>query len=277
MLYSGSFAGAEDDLELVGCGFRSRELIHRFTLTEAADVSVVTSGGTTYLQSAIATTCPTSMPLLCAGGAPARNRARGLLPGDYYVIVEATRAGGYSVQVDATSPPVASGATRAADTADAAATEADAHIAGASVANTKGVWIQGGATLNAGGGFIDIAGRGGNNDYNYGVYDSRIHHKHPDRLDADPWHFLFLVNPVSRAVLMTSVTAPPLGKFLSRAAYKTAETVGALHPRLERLAIAGATLSYGLEYFRGVREEAGSLRKSLRDLGAHAVKHFTKT
>jgi glycosyltransferase involved in cell wall biosynthesis len=114
-------------------------------------------------------------------------------------------------------------------------------------------------------------------NYNYGVYDSRIHHKHPDRLDADPWHFLFLVNPVSRAVLMTSVTAPPLGKFLSRAAYKTAETVGALHPRLERLAIAGATLSYGLEYFRGVREEAGSLRKSLRDLGAHAVKHFTKT
>jgi hypothetical protein len=106
MLYSGSFAGAEDDLELVGCGFRSRELIHRFTLTEAADVSVVTSGGTTYLQSAIATTCPTSMPLLCAGGVPARNRARGLLPGDYYVIVEATRAGGYSVQVDATSPPV---------------------------------------------------------------------------------------------------------------------------------------------------------------------------
>lgn len=113
-------------------------------------------------------------------------------------------------------------------------------------------------------------------NYNYGVYDSRIHHKHPDRLDADPWHFLFLVNPVSRAVLMTSVTAPPLGKFLARAAYKTAETVGALHPKLERVALAGATLSYGLEYFRGVREEAGSLRKSLRDLGAHAVKHFTK-
>lgn len=41
--------------------------------------------------------------------------------------------------------------------------------AGSSVANTKGVWIQG-ATLDAGGANIDIAGRGGNSDYNYGIY-----------------------------------------------------------------------------------------------------------
>lgn len=115
-------------------------------------------------------------------------------------------------------------------------------------------------------------------NYNYGVYDSRIHHKHPDRLDADPWHFLFLVNPVSRALLLTAVAAPPVGRLLSRTAYLAAQAVDkarALHPAFERVAIAGATLTYGLEYFRGVREEAGSLRKALKDLGTHSWNAFT--
>ncbi len=116
-------------------------------------------------------------------------------------------------------------------------------------------------------------------NFNYGVYDSRISHKHPDRPDADPWHFLFLVNPVSRGLLLAAVAAPPIGKFLSRAAYKAAETVDkarALHPAFERAAIAGATLTYGLEYFRGVRKEAGSLSNALKDLGTHTWKHFTQ-
>ena len=116
-------------------------------------------------------------------------------------------------------------------------------------------------------------------NYNYGVYDSRIHRKHPDRLDADPWHFLFLVNPVSRGLLLAAVASPPVGKLLSQAAYKAAETVDrgrALHPAFERVAIAGATLTYGLEYFRGVREEAGSLRNALKELGRHAWKHFMR-
>lgn len=115
-------------------------------------------------------------------------------------------------------------------------------------------------------------------NYNYGVYDSRIHQKHPDQLDADPWHFLFLVNPVSRGLLLAAVAAPPVGKLLSRAAYKAAETVDkarSLHPAFERVALAGATLTYGLEYFRGVREEAGSLGNALRDLGSHGWKAFT--
>ncbi|MDP2275811.1 MAG: glycosyltransferase [Archangium sp.] len=115
-------------------------------------------------------------------------------------------------------------------------------------------------------------------NYNYGIFDSRIHHKHPDRLDADPWHFLFLVNPISRGLLLAAVTAPPVGKLLSRAAYKAAETVDKVrdvHPAFARVAIAGATLSYGLEYFRGVREEAGSLSNALKDLGSHSWKALT--
>lgn len=117
-------------------------------------------------------------------------------------------------------------------------------------------------------------------NYNYGVYDSRISHKHPDRLDADPWHFLFLVNPVSRGLLLTAVAAPPVGRLLSRAAYKAAETVDKVrdvHPAFERAAIAGATLTYGLEYFRGVREEAGSLTNALKDLGTHGWKRLTSS
>ncbi|MFO0596799.1 MAG: glycosyltransferase [Myxococcaceae bacterium] len=116
-------------------------------------------------------------------------------------------------------------------------------------------------------------------NFNYGVYDSRIHVRHPDRVDTDPWHFWFLVNPVSRAVLMTSVASPRLGATLSKLAYHSAEAFDRARgvvPLAGRVAIAGATLSYGLEYFRGVRTEAGSLRKALGDLGAHTFKRLTK-
>lgn len=110
----------------------------------------------------------------------------------------------------------------------------------------------------------------------YGVYDSRIHKKHPELVDADPWHFLYLVNPVSSGLLMLSAAAPTVGEKLSRAAYGLADALDkgrALHPAIERAAIAGATLSYGLDYFRGVREEAGSLKKAVLDFVAHTRAH----
>jgi len=116
-------------------------------------------------------------------------------------------------------------------------------------------------------------------NFRYGIYDSRIHHKHPEVVDADPWHFFFLVNPVSRALLLVSASAPSVGKTLSRAAYAVAEQLDArreLHPVLGRAAVAGATLSYGLEYFRGVREEAGSLPKTWRDLARHTAAHLKR-
>jgi GT2 family glycosyltransferase len=115
-------------------------------------------------------------------------------------------------------------------------------------------------------------------NFNYGVYDSRIHHKHPELISSDPWYFLSLVNPVSGALLFAAATAPQLGFVLARAAYKTAEVVdGArtVHPFFGKVALAGATLSYGLEYFRGVRNEAGSLRQTLKDLTAYLQKKAT--
>lgn len=114
-------------------------------------------------------------------------------------------------------------------------------------------------------------------NFQYGIYDSRIHRKHPGLIDADPWHFLFLVNPVSRGLLLLSAAAPSVGGVLSRAAYELADALDSQHkvsPALEKAAIAGATLSYGLDYFRGVREEAGSMRKAAQGLLQHVVTVF---
>jgi glycosyltransferase involved in cell wall biosynthesis len=101
----------------------------------------------------------------------------------------------------------------------------------------------------------------------YGVFDARISKKHPDVAIADPWHFLFIVNPVSRGLLMGAVAAPGLAKHVSRLAYRSAELLDARG--WTGPALAGATLCYGLEYFRGVRGEAGSLRESVRGLRRH--------
>jgi glycosyltransferase involved in cell wall biosynthesis len=104
----------------------------------------------------------------------------------------------------------------------------------------------------------------------YGVYDSRIARRHPDVPIADPWAFLFQVNPVSRPLVVAAVVLPRLGRVLSRAAMRAAialDRAGAA-----RAAIAGATLTYGLEYFRGVREEAGSLRGAARGLRGYVRK-----
>lgn len=116
-------------------------------------------------------------------------------------------------------------------------------------------------------------------NFNYGLCDARISHKHPQRLDADPWDFLFLVNPISRPLLLAAVAVPPLGFALSRAAYSVAELVDRgrkVHPLFERVALAGATLSYGLEYFRGVRKASGSLPRAVQGLGQHALKRLTR-
>jgi hypothetical protein len=40
----------------------------------------------------------------------------------------------------------------------------------------------------------------------------------------------------------------------------------------EKPALLGTTLAYGLEYFRGMRSDAGSLRQSARDLMGYMKK-----
>ena len=101
----------------------------------------------------------------------------------------------------------------------------------------------------------------------YAVADSRMAAKHGDPRDLNPWRFLFLVNPVSRPMLIASVRAPRFMRGVARTVMGLAEGLARL--RLERAAIAGTTLAYGMCYFTGVREAAGSWRVALAGLRRH--------
>lgn len=106
--------------------------------------------------------------------------------------------------------------------------------------------------------------------FNYGVYDLRIAKKHPDLEIADPWRFVWLVNPISRPLLLLAAAAPGPTKHLSTLAHKAASVAD--QRGLARVALAGVTLTYGLEYFRGVRREASSLAETAKDFLAYANK-----
>jgi glycosyltransferase involved in cell wall biosynthesis len=104
----------------------------------------------------------------------------------------------------------------------------------------------------------------------YGRCDSTIADKHDLLEYVDPWNFLFAVNPVSRPLLLLATAAPRAGERLAR----TAMTLSELLDRagISSLAISGTTLVYGLEYFIGMREHAGSLRGSVRNLRRYLSK-----
>jgi hypothetical protein len=100
--------------------------------------------------------------------------------------------------------------------------------------------------------------------YNYGVYDSRINEKHPAVDNSNPWRFFFLVSPISRPFLVVTTLVPEVGKHLARGVMQLSQWLDARG--LESVALKGTTLVYGLEYFRGMRTEAGSLRRSGKKL-----------
>ncbi len=100
--------------------------------------------------------------------------------------------------------------------------------------------------------------------YNYGVYDLRIHHKHPEIEIANPWRFLFLVSPLSRPALLLTTALPQFGTAAAPRLMKVADWLD--KRGLTSTALRATTLVYGLEYFSGMREEAGPLKQSLRDL-----------
>ena len=101
----------------------------------------------------------------------------------------------------------------------------------------------------------------------YGVNDLQIAHKHPEVLFADPWRYLWLVHPLSRLPLLASVFAPWLARPLARLGMQLA--LGLDRLGAHRAAIAGTTVVYGVEYFRGVRHQAGSLRQAVAGLRRH--------
>lgn len=107
-------------------------------------------------------------------------------------------------------------------------------------------------------------------NFRYGGCDLRIARKHPALESADPWRFFFMIHPISRVLVALSLAAPSAGARLSRLAIRAAMALDAVGA--ERAALAGATVSYGLEYFRGMRSEAGSMGTALRGLGAYLGK-----
>ena len=107
--------------------------------------------------------------------------------------------------------------------------------------------------------------------YNYGVYDRRIAQKHPDVELADPWRFFFLISPLSRPLMLVPLTLPVAGEKFSRLVIQTAIASDKLG--LKKLAVLGTTLTYGLEYFRGMRSDAGSFGQAVRDMRGYVRKH----
>ncbi|MFN0064052.1 MAG: exopolysaccharide biosynthesis glycosyltransferase EpsD [Myxococcaceae bacterium] len=102
----------------------------------------------------------------------------------------------------------------------------------------------------------------------YGVFDSKIRDLHPDLPQADPWRFVFRLPFPARPLLFGAATFPTLSRAISWtlcACVVVADAVGA-----EKLAFAGASVVYQMEYYRGVRSEAGSLRKALADFQRYA-------
>lgn len=106
--------------------------------------------------------------------------------------------------------------------------------------------------------------------YRYGINDRCIGWKHRDVAGADPWRFLDLMSPFARPLLLTSAFLPRLGFVLARVGMAMAMLLDRLG--LERPAIVGTTVVYGMEYFRGVRHALGSLGGTFRDLRAYRAR-----
>lgn len=92
----------------------------------------------------------------------------------------------------------------------------------------------------------------------HGKLEPAIARKHPRMAHADPWRFAFSLPTAGRILCAPGVVAPRLGEWLAVATFKAAETVDRLG--FERAALRATGLVFGMEYFRGMREEAGSLR-----------------
>ena len=98
-----------------------------------------------------------------------------------------------------------------------------------------------------------------------GLYQTKVARKHPDHPEASPWRHLPNLNPVSRPFMALSLAAPGATSLLANAAIRTAAAFDKVG--LEPVAIAGATFVYGIQYYRGVRQETGGVMDVAREYG----------
>ncbi len=104
--------------------------------------------------------------------------------------------------------------------------------------------------------------------FDYGIYDLRISAKHPEEESANPFSYLWLVHPVSRPLLVMAMAAPRGAGVAARGVMRAAKALDALG--FERSALRACTFVFGLEYFRGVRAECGTLGATMRRAAAYA-------
>jgi serine acetyltransferase/GT2 family glycosyltransferase len=98
-----------------------------------------------------------------------------------------------------------------------------------------------------------------------GVYQTKLARKHPDVPQSSPWRFLPMMNPLKRPFMTIGLAAPGVAGLLSRAAVGTATAFDRVG--LEPIALAGMTFVYGMQYYRGVREELGGYDEVRRQYG----------
>lgn len=99
--------------------------------------------------------------------------------------------------------------------------------------------------------------------YRDGVYQAKVSRKHPDHPESSPWRHLPNLNPVSRPFMALSLAAPAATRLVAGAAIRTAAAFDKVG--LEPVAIAGATFVYGIQYYRGVRQETGGVMDVARE------------
>jgi serine acetyltransferase/GT2 family glycosyltransferase len=96
-----------------------------------------------------------------------------------------------------------------------------------------------------------------------GVYQTKVSRKHPDAPESSPWRHLPNLNPISRPFMAVALGAPRAAGVIATAALSAASALDKIG--LEPVAIAGTTFVYGLQYYRGVRQETGSVGDVARE------------
>lgn len=89
-----------------------------------------------------------------------------------------------------------------------------------------------------------------------GVYQTKVSEKHPDHPESSPWRHLPNLNPLTKPFIAVSLAAPRAAGLIANVAIQAAAAFDKVG--LEPVALAGTTFVYGLQYYRGVRQEAGS-------------------
>jgi serine acetyltransferase len=98
----------------------------------------------------------------------------------------------------------------------------------------------------------------------YGTCDERIARKHPELRHASPWRFVFELHPLLRPFLAAAVLAPDSAAAVAQLGAQVAQLADKVG--LRGAALSGTTLAYAIDYFRGVRDAAGSVSAALSEL-----------